>query len=286
MDELHIFGASGAVGSFLLARLRVEQRCAMAYSHRVSLPSDHHDDPLRWRQLDLWRDADPSHATTIISAGPLDACAAWLARVDTPMLRRIVALSSMSIEAKRDAADAAERDVAERLLGAEHSLRQTCAERGIAWTLLRPTLIWGAAQDRSLTPLFRFGRRFGFVPVPSVAGGSRQPIHAADVADACLSTLHGSICASRIIPLGGAERLSVADMWIRVARAATARPLRMPIGLMRAGGGLLGTRGRALRAVLQRWHNDQVAESNLAELLPEWRPRGFAPVATDFSRHD
>ncbi|MDZ4811999.1 MAG: hypothetical protein SGI99_05200 [Pseudomonadota bacterium] len=275
MDRLHIFGSSGAVGRFLLARLRVEQRVAIAYSHRSSVYAYIAGDTIQWRQLDLWRDADASSATTIISAGPLDAFTSWLARVDTPDLRRVVALSSMSVEAKRVSLDPYERDLAARLHGAEQHLRDTCSARSIEWTILRPTLIWGAARDRSLTSLYRFGRRYGFVPVPNTAGGLRQPVHAADVADACRSALSCPASAGTLISLGGGERLSAAEMWLRVAKAADARNLRVPHWLLRMG-------SNTLRPTLQRWHNDQVAECATAMTLPNWQPRSFLPMRADF----
>ena len=276
MDRLHIFGASGAVGGFLLARLRVEQRAAIAYSHRSSAYAYIADDPIQWRQIDLWRDADPSNATSIISAGPLDAFTSWLARVDAPDLRHVVALSSMSVEAKRDSLDCSERDLAERLRGAEQQLGDACSARGIDWTILRPTLIWGAARDRSLTSLYRFGRRYGFVPVPNTAGGLRQPVHAADVADACRSALNCPASVGAVISLGGGERMPAAEMWLRVAKVAAARSLRVPHWLLRMG-------SEALRPTLQRWHNDQIAECRTAITLPNWQPRSFLPTRADFA---
>ncbi len=283
MSDLHVFGASGAVGSWLIRRLRAEQRSAIAWSRSMVAHAEDTDGPIRWRNCDLYSDGAASLSTSIVSAGPLDAFAGWLARIQTPQLRRVVALGSMSIEAKRDSTDPSERDLAVRLHCAEQQLRDTCNARAIEWTILRPTLIWGAARDRSLSSLYRVGRRYGFVPVPGVAGGLRQPVHAADVADACLASL---LCAQSVgatIPVAGAEQLPVAEMWMRVASAAQARCLRMPLWLMRAGCGILGGRGPALRAALLRWHADQIADCGVASAaLPNWRARGFSPTPDDF----
>jgi nucleoside-diphosphate-sugar epimerase len=284
MDDLHIFGASGAVGSFLIARLRAEQRLATAWTHRTPAPAADAGDSITWRRIDLWCDTDPSSAATVISAGPLDAFAAWLQRVDTPRLQRIVALSSMSIVSKRDNIDPDERSVAERLQRAERSLRDTCAARGIAWTILRPTLIWGASRDLSLTPLYRFARRFKFLPVPWSAGGQRQPVHAADVAAAAQLALSSAASISKEISLCGGEVLPVAQMWRRVAQSARAFQLPLPLWSMQLASHALGIRGAALRAALQRWSQDQVVDgTGLGETLPGWRPKGFGPTAHDFA---
>lgn len=283
MDELHVFGASGVVGSFLLQRLQSESAQAIAWSHRSVAPLDEMGSAHEWRQLDLWRDATASSASQIISAGPLDAFSSWLMRVDTPKLHRVVALSSTSIDNKEDSVDPGERALALRLRDAEMQLRNTCAARGIAWTILRPTLIWGAGRDVSLTPLYRFARRFGFVPVPTAIGGLRQPVHAIDVANACVVALHARDSVGAVIALGGNERLAVSEMWSRVAFAAQARRLSLPIWMLHAGSRALGQRGPALRVALQRWFNDQIADTtSAAERLPGWSPLGFAPASADF----
>jgi nucleoside-diphosphate-sugar epimerase len=286
MDDLHIFGASGAVGGFLIARLRAEQHPAIAWTHRTPAPAADAGDCIAWRRIDLWRDTNPTAAATLISAGPLDAFVAWLQRVDTPRLQRIVALSSMSIISKRDAADPDERAVAERLQRGEQSLRDICAARGIAWTILRPTLIWGASRDLGLTPLYRFARRFGFLPLPWSMGGQRQPVHAADVATAIQLALSSAASISKEIALGGGEVLPVALMWRRVALCARAFQLPLPLWSMRLASHALGARGYALRSALQRWalhqHVDNVAAR---ELLAGWEPRSFRPLPSDFDAH-
>jgi nucleoside-diphosphate-sugar epimerase len=223
-------------------------------------------------------------ARCIVSAGPLDAFAAWLQRVDTPHLQRVIALSSMSIASKRDAADARERALADRLQAAEQSLRETCDLRGIAWTLLRPCLIWGAAQDTSLTALYRAARKCRILPIPFDAGGLRQPVHAQDVATALLTAQMNPRCIGTEIPLGGGEILPVSAMWKRVLICAEAHYLPVPRWSISAASHVLGARGAALRAALQRWGNDQIADGEIARaLLPDWHPRGFAPQLTDFT---
>jgi nucleoside-diphosphate-sugar epimerase len=284
MDELHVFGASGAVGSFLIEQLRAERLGVIAWLHRSTAPPAGRDDGIEWRRIDLWRDNDPSKAKTIISAGPLDAFASWVQRVDTPRLQQVIALSSMSIASKRDAANAGERALAARLQAAEDSLRQTCALRGIGCTLLRPCLIWGAAQDVSLTLLYRAARKYRILPVPFHAGGLRQPVHAEDVAAAVFAAQKNPHCMGVEIPLGGAEVLPVADMWKRVLACAGARYLPVPRWSISLASHALGARGAALRAALQRWDNDQMVDDRIAHaLLPDWRPRGFAPQPTDFT---
>ena len=153
MTDLQVLGATGAVGRFLLERLRADARRVNAVTRRPMAMQAQPDALIDWRKFDLWVDRTPTFAEEIISVGPLDAIVHWLSCIETPQLRTLVALSSMSVESKRDALDPQERALASRILAAESQLIALCDKRKIRWTILRPTLIWGAGMDRSLTPL-------------------------------------------------------------------------------------------------------------------------------------
>ncbi len=281
MNEVHVFGASAAVGGFLLTRLTEAGHRVVACS-RKPVPSMSGPAGVRWWVLDLWREQSLSSATTIVSAGPLDALVHWLDPIPTPALTRLIALGSMSIESKADSADPAERDIARRLHVAEQELQTICARRNVALTLLRPTLIWGAGHDRSLNTLYRFGRRWHLVPLPSEPGGLRQPVHADDVAAACVQALRCVSSAGCTLALGGAERIANDAMWSRVILAAQARALRLPKSALVVFSHLLGARGSKLRASLGRWRSDQLADNESATRILDWRPRGFVPQPEDF----
>ena len=90
----------------------------------------------------------------------------------------------MSAETKSASPDLAERALAETLRKAEQRLLRSAAARGIACTLLRPTLIYGGGPDRSLVPIARLALRWRVLPIPLGASGLRQPVHAADLAGA------------------------------------------------------------------------------------------------------
>jgi len=278
LNRLLVLGASGAVGGFLLNRLDAAGVAVLATSrHLAARPSE--SSPLRqWQALDLWRDQFRVAATEIISVGPVDGLVAWLARGAAPDLRRIVALSSMSIVAKRYSANAAERALAASLAQSEAALVEHCTARGIAYTILRPTLIWGSGRDHSVSRLFRLARRLRIVPLPWSMGGLRQPVHADDVAAACQLALGRADGAGATFALGGAEVLPVRELYARVIRAANALPLPLP-GLLLAQR-LVGRRRSGLSATLARWSQDQLAPTESS--FPDWPARGFAPVAADF----
>lgn len=221
-----VFGASGAAGRFLLPRLVERGADVVAVSRRAPRPQ-----PPRWISGDLAGSVDPlpERTASIVSLGPLDLFSAWFERAAPPAVRRVIALSSMSAASKRASPDPAERELAARLVAAERRLCDAASARGVACTILRPTLVYGDGRDASLAPIARFARRWHLMPVPYGAGGLRQPIHADDIAAAVLAAFDREATFGRTYELGGGERLAFGQMLARIARAQPGFVLRVPL---------------------------------------------------------
>jgi nucleoside-diphosphate-sugar epimerase len=265
-----VTGASGAIGRFLLPRLLGAGYEVIALS-RVPRDGDHGQ--LRWRIGDLDHAMpDLPGLDLVASCGPLDAFARWFAR--TPArIGRVVAFGSMSIESKHGSPDAAECALAARLHEAEQSVAASAQARACAWTVLRPTLIYGAAVDRSLTPLARFARRWRVFPLIPAAHGLRQPVHADDLASACVAVLANPRSAGRIYALGGGERIAFATMLERVHCSLPFRALPLPLPLA-----VLRRLARWVPA-FERLQRDLVADDRAAANDFGWAPRAFRPDA-------
>ncbi|MGN6518220.1 MAG: hypothetical protein ACTHK2_02210, partial [Dokdonella sp.] len=135
-----VLGASGAVGRFLLPRLAAAgDVLAVSRTPHASASAR-----LHWIAADLDGGRPPLPALEVVySWGPLDGCARWNA--PTPLgAARVVAIGSMSIESKQASTDPHEREVAARVRAAEQARAHAAEGRGRAWTVLRPTLIYGA----------------------------------------------------------------------------------------------------------------------------------------------
>jgi nucleoside-diphosphate-sugar epimerase len=130
--------------------------------------------------------------------------------------RRVVALSSTSLFVKKDSSDHGEQHIAQRLAEGEHALCTWAEAHGIEWVILRPTLIYGRGRDKNLTEIARFVRRWGFFPLLGQAEGLREPVHAEDVAAACVSALTSPAVVNRTYNLSGGETLSYREMVCRV----------------------------------------------------------------------
>jgi nucleoside-diphosphate-sugar epimerase len=270
MGKLLLLGASSQIGCFILPRLRAAGYEVMAIS-RGERPDG---DGIAWYRGQV-PDGMPQlpPLDAIVSFGPVDHLALWLSGTILEGAPQIIATSSMSAESKRESMLPAERAISQRLRDAESSLADTCTRQGLALTLFRPTLVYGAGMDKSLTPIARRAIRQRVFPLPA-GRGLRQPVHADDIARAAMAALGNAGAAGRIFPLGGGERLSAADMFARVRRSLPVATLPLPLPRW-----LLQTVGKAVapvRGAINRLDDDLIADNGDLERVLGIHPRPFA----------
>jgi len=200
--------------------------------------------------------------------------------------RRVVALSSTSRFTKVGSGDTAENAIAAKLIDAEARVQAWAESRGIEWVVLRPTLIYGQGRDKNISEMARFIRRFGFFPLLGSAQGLRQPIHAEDVAAACVAALRAPGATNRAYNLSGGETLAYREMVARVF-AALGRPARLvtvPLWAFRLAVAMLRRLPRYRHwsaAMAERMNRDLVFDHADAARDFGFKPRGFALTAKD-----
>ena len=91
-------------------------------------------------------------------------------------------------------------------------------------------------MDKNITLIARFIRRFGFFPLIGNGKGLRRPVHAADLANACVSALANPATHSKAYNLSGGSALTYREMVEAVFRAMGRRPrfLNIPLPALRA----------------------------------------------------
>jgi uncharacterized protein YbjT (DUF2867 family) len=94
---------------------------------------------------------------------------------------------------------------------------------GLDWTILRPTMIYGAAGDRNLSRLLPLLRRAVVLPVPGTGTCLHQPVHVADVAAAVLAAVQRPATAGSLYNVAGPEPVAFAELLRTCARAVGSR---------------------------------------------------------------
>jgi uncharacterized protein YbjT (DUF2867 family) len=112
-------------------------------------------------------------------------------------------------------------------LAAEQQIR-SC---GLDWTILRPTMIYGAAGDRNLSRLLRLLSRTVVLPVPGNGKCLHQPVHVADVAAAVLSALQRPAAIGSLYNVAGPEPLPFSELLTTCARAVGSSTRLVPVPL-------------------------------------------------------
>lgn len=273
-----VLGATGLVGQFLLERLLVQSIDVIAVSRQTRPPTP----GVTWVTSDLM-DLNievPSRPEVLFSLANIWLLPPALAKLRSIGIRRLIAFSSTSRFTKERSSVATEREVARRLQEAEAETQAFCEAHEIAWTILRPTVIYAEGRDRSITRLAHLIRRFHALPLSGDGSGMRQPVHADDLAAGAIAAARSPSTTYRAYNLPGGETLSYRSMCERIFEGMNLRPriITLPpavwrLGLTLGGPFLPGTTG----AMGDRMANDLVFDAGPAKADFGWSARDFHP---------
>ena len=182
---------------------------------------------------------------------------------------------------KRHAHCAQDREFARQLARGEEAMIRLCEANGVSWNILRPTMIYCLGRDRNLTQICRFIRLLRFFPLVGTGDALRQPVHACDLAEACVRLLEADpTCLNRAYNLSGAEVISYREMVTRlfIRERLTPRFLPVPLLALRLSLNLLRLfpRYRYLTPdMADRMEMDMVFSHHEASEAFGYRPRAF-----------
>ena len=151
---------------------------------------------------------------------------------------------------------------------------------GLPHVIIRPSLIFGPG-DEFTTAVAALVRTMPVTPVIGSGNNRLQPIHVDDVARCIVSSVGGNIRGSRILEIGGPQRLSYNEIVGIVARAMGKKRLRLNIPLwkirpMVAAMDIITPHAPINRAMLQLVTLRNVAEPDSVERVFGFRPRPLA----------
>lgn len=213
-----VLGATSLVGRSLLPLLVRRHHRVLAVSRSAAEPVTETDEHIHWCRPGTPRPGGDAIVGDWIALCPLwvvPGQAAWLERLEC---RRLVALSSTSLKTKAASPTAAERRLAARLTAAEEDVSAWAGRRRIGLTILRPTMIYDGIDDGNIAAIAACVRRFGWFPLCGPATGLRQPVHAGDVAAACLAALEHEP-SQPCYTISGGEALPFRELVARTCRA-------------------------------------------------------------------
>lgn len=275
-----VIGGASLVGRQLVPLL-ARRGEVLACTRRMdrSLPAT--ADRVRWHETGSPWVPQTRPVPEWVALCPLWAVPDHLGWLEQAGVERLVAVSSMSVVTKASSPDAAERQVADRLAAAEDRLGSWAEGRGIALTLLVPTMIYDGETDGNVAAIAAWVRRHGWFPVCGQALGLRQPVHAGDVAAACLAALERRPPGRRY-ELSGGEVLPFRELVVRICQAHGLAPrlISLPPTVWNLAATIarrLGLAAGVTIAMGQRMNEDLSRGHAAAARDLGFSPRPFAP---------
>ncbi|MDE2376695.1 NAD-dependent epimerase/dehydratase family protein [Bradyrhizobium sp.] len=279
-----VLGASSQPASWLVPALLQDGWFVHLVSRGIK-PQLNYGANAVWHSLDLRDEAAQIPAigarVTFDTLGMRSTC---LESLHVAGLERVIRFSSTSILTKIDSSDPVDAKGAADVANSELAFIATCDRLRIAWTVLRPTLIYGGKfGDRTVQDVARIIRLLGFFPVFGDASGLRQPVHAEDLAHACLQICRNEKTFGRIYNVVGGEMLSYRDMISRIFQAMgkTPRFLTVPLPAFELAARIirLHPRYRHIRSSMaERMQKDLIFSDDDARLDFGYAPRRFEPL--------
>lgn len=216
---------------------------------------------------------------------------AVLARLVQLGMKRLIAFSSTSRLTKSESSEPAEREVVAQLAMGETTITAFCAAHGVAYTILRPTLIYDEGQDENVSQIASLIRKLGFFPVCGQASGLRQPVHARELARAAIQALPAEAAFNQAYNLSGGEALTYRAMVERIFRGLGRKPLivSLPLEVWRFALGLLDwlrpnktlkrNVNMAARMNVDLWFDHAAATHDFGYQPGPFTPGDFRPAA-------
>jgi len=278
-----ITGASSQIGRFLLPGLIQQGHTCLCISRSEQADVK----GVRWIKGDLNTDMarvwQTCEADAWIHLAFLPLAILHLKAAASSGIRRFIGFSSTSIFTKKASESSVEQQTIRKLTEAEASVQSICPAHGIGWTLFRPTMIYGCGKDQNIAFIQKMIERFGVFPVAGKGKGLRQPVHAEDLALACINALNNEQTMNKAYNLSGGEVLSYHKMVERIFRAMNRQPgiIHLPAPMYKFAITMLKRLSSRYTFVqtsmVDRMNTDMVFDHTDAAVDFDYDPRLFQP---------
>lgn len=134
-------------------------------------------------------------------------------------------------------------------------------ESGIAYTILRPNMVYGHKNDQNIYKLYQFIKKYPFLPVPGSANILQNPTYIVDFVDALMNSILNEKAYHKSYNLVGTSPVSLRDMVNALSNGKKVRIIQIPLSLSIAGLKLL----RILK--IANWHPEKLLRLNEEKVL-------------------
>ena len=280
MKSVAVIGATSQISKFILPRLAEKGHQVLPIARSAS--TAHGFATYASTPGTDGRRLPPSPVDTLISTAPITITDDLCRLVDTLRPGHVIVVSSMSRISKENAPNAADRAFAAELARCEDIVQNKAAAAGAAWTILRPTMIYGAGQDRNVSFIADVIKRVGFFPIVAGARGLRQPVHAEDLAAACVAAITQPGALNRAFEIGGGSVLTYAEFVRSIFHSLDRSPrlLPLPLGVFQAAvmlGRIVPSLAFVTPGMVARMSDDLIADNTDLAAILDIHPRPFAP---------
>ena len=270
-----ITGASGFTGSYvvpLLLRQGVDVRCLVRHSSDTrSLPAE----GVELVYGDLNDEASLESAfrnvEVLVNVASLGFGHAQKIVNAAAGVRRAVFISTTAVFTTINARSKLVR------LSAEEAIHRS----GLAYTLLRPTMIYGSSRDRNMCRLIHFLKRWPAIPVFGDGQSLQQPVYVEDVAAAIVQALASPDAVGGSYNLAGATPLTYEQVIDTVCELIGRRVRKIHLRAAPVVRGLTVLERLSLRLPVKaeqvmRLNEHKVFDFSEAARDFDYRPRSFA----------
>ncbi|MBX3730511.1 MAG: NAD(P)H-binding protein [Candidatus Sumerlaeia bacterium] len=268
-----VLGASGFVGERVCLRLRRAGVEVVALLREPDAPVARGlraagcqvrrgDTTRRWT---LWEAMEGCEA--VISCAPIGTANAVVQGCNRVGLERLVCLSSTRRYSRVRDASVEEVERGEVLV----------SQSELQWTILRPTMIFGALRDNNLARVMDWMRRRAWFPVFGDGRAKVQPVFVEDVVSAATDVLRRPHTIGRSYTLAGPDAMEWRALLAEVAVACDreVRLLHLPLGMGLLAADLLGKRLNLTRENVLRQQENRAFEIEDARRDLGFDPRPF-----------
>lgn len=159
-------------------------------------------------------------------------------------------------------------------LAAEETINQS----GLAWTVLRPTMIYGTDRDRNMCRLIRYLNKWPVITILGPGTFLQQPVYVQDVAGALFAAAENEATVGRAYNIAGATPLSFNQVIDTVCTALGRRVAKLHLPSKPLLAGLSTAEKLGLRLPIKTEQIMRLNEDKAFDYSAASRDFGFAPL--------